>query len=464
MTFTPHTKQNIDEMLKAIGIENTQELFDEIPKNIPRATLESLADGMNEMMLLAHAEDIAKNLPNMTCFLGAGCYDHHIPSAVWDIATRGEFLTSYTPYQAEVSQGTLQVLYEFQTMIAELYELDVANASLYDGATALAEAILMAKRIQKNHSGHQVLIPKALHPHYKDVLSTILKHQHIEIIEAPFDNMKGITDVHALTENPDVFASVISQINFFGQCEPIDELVDFAKSQEQICIGQANPMFLSVFKGPGQWGKSGVDIACGEGQPLGIPMASGGPFLGLLTCKKEYVRQMPGRIIGRTTDIHGKDGFVLTLQAREQHIRRGKATSNICTNVGLNVTAATIYMSLMGAEGLRKSALHGIENTHKLARELLNLDGVQLFFSNDFINEAVIRFPMPVATIIDDLAHLHLLAGLDLGAYFHDMQNALLICATEKRTDAEIKQYVEAIKECLQRHMVKSEGVAHVTI
>jgi glycine dehydrogenase subunit 1 len=295
--------------------------------------LDTIPDALNEMALLKHAKKIANELPILSCFLGAGAYDHHIPAAIWDICTRGEFLTAYTPYQAEVSQGSLQLLYEFQTMVAELFALDVANASLYDGATAVVEAILMAKRLDKKNNRDTVLVPKGLHPHYRQVLTSLLKHQQINIEELPFDNDQGQTCIKTLQHQSfsHAFAVVISQCNFFGIIEAFDELNTWAKTQGLFSIAQVHPMALGILKAPGQWAGNGVDIAVGEGQALGIPLASGGPYLGLMACKKEYVRQLPGRIVGRTIDTQGRTGFALTLQAREQHIRRDKATSNICT-------------------------------------------------------------------------------------------------------------------------------------
>lgn len=452
MSFIPHTAQDTQEMLDSIGIKQIQDIFDEIPKTLEKPSLSTIPKELNEMQLLEHAQEICQNIPLLKCFLGAGCYHHHIPAAVWDIATRGEFLTSYTPYQAEVSQGTLQVLYEFQSMIAELFGLDVANASLYDGATALSEAILMAKRIQKNHTGNEVLVPYGLHPHYKEVLQTILKQQNITLKELQFDSTLGITDINSLKglDVSKVFAMVVLQNNFFGHIEPFDALTNWAKSQKILSIACVNPLLQSALKAPGQWGESGVDIACGEGQPLGIPMGSGGPLLGLLACKKDYVRQMPGRLAGRTVDIHQKDGFALTLQAREQHIRRGKATSNICTNVGLNATAATIFMSLMGAEGLKRMAESSFHHAHLLVQKLCSIKGVKLLFSSPYFHEAVIQFPIHAPNILQELEKEGILGGLALEPYFNEYKNCVLICATEKVSEQDILNYTQVIEKVLK--------------
>jgi glycine dehydrogenase subunit 1 len=452
MSFIPHTAKDTQEMLDSIGISYIEEIFDEIPKSLTKPELSTIPEALNEMQMLEHAQDICKNIPLLKCFLGAGCYHHHIPAAVWDIATRGEFLTSYTPYQPEVSQGSLQVLYEFQSMIAELFALDVANASLYDGATALSEAILMAKRIQKNPIKQKVLIPYGLHPHYKAVLQTILKQQNIELCELAFDQQQGVTKLSALKtmDTEDVFALVILQNNFFGQIEPFDEQTQWAKDKDLLSIACINPILQCVLKAPGEWAETGVDIACAEGQPLGIPMGSGGPLLGLLACKKDYVRQMPGRLVGRTVDSQQKDGFALTLQAREQHIRRGKATSNICTNVGLNASAATIFMSLLGTEGLKRMAENSFYHTHLLIDKLCQLSGVKRLFNGPYFHEAAIVLPGHAQKILLELEKEGILGGLSLEPYFQEFQNTLLVCATEKISEQDIQHYVQVIEKALK--------------
>lgn len=449
MSFIPHTPKDIEKMLQVIGIKELSEIFDEIPKNLPRPTLSSLPEHQNEMQMLEHGLSLSQQVPLMRCFLGAGCYDHHIPAAVWDVATRGEFLTSYTPYQAEVSQGTLQVLYEFQSMIAELFALDVANASLYDGATALAEAILMAKRIQRQNNSQKVLIPHGLHPHYQDVLNTILKQQQIEMEILPLDNHLGVTDTNTLQAiHPnDYFAVVILQTNFFGQVEPFDEIANWAEKNHILRIACVNPLLQSVLKPPGEWAETGVDIACAEGQPLGIPMGSGGPLLGLLACKKEHVRQMPGRLAGQTLDSQQRIGYTLTLQAREQHIRRGKATSNICTNVGLNATAATIFMSIMGPQGLKRMAEQSFHQCHELVERLCQIPGVQKAFSSPYFHETVVSFPVAVSKILQHLEKENIIGGLPLESAHPKFNNLLLICATEKRSAQDIDDFVLAVRE-----------------
>ena len=450
MSFIPHTPDDCAAMLKCIGIHETDELFSEIPKNLSKPALLAIPQALNEMELLQHVQAIAQQSPHLHCYIGAGCYEHHIPAAIWDIATRGEFLTSYTPYQAEVSQGTLQVLYEFQSMIAEIMGLEVANASLYDGATALAEAVLMAKRLQKNSGKNKVLAPATLHPHYQETLRTILHQQEITIEFIAMNHEQGITDISQLPLTADYFAIIILQTNFFGHIEQFDELTIWSKRQQMFSIACVNPLLQSVLKPPGEWGGIGVDIACGEGQPLGIPMASGGPLLGLLACKKEHVRQMPGRLVGKTIDSAQQDGFTLTLQAREQHIRRGKATSNICTNVGLNATAATIFMSLMGKNGLRRIAENSFHNTHALIAKLTSIPGVELAFSSHFFHETVVRFPASTASLLRHLETKQILGGIELQHYFPEFNNGLLIAVTETKSALDLDNFAQIVENYLR--------------
>lgn len=460
MSFIPHTPNDIKAMLDSIGVKQLDAIFDEIPNNIPKAQLNLLPEGMNEQELLNHAQSIAKGMESSTCFTGAGCYDHHIPSAIWDIATRGEYLTAYTPYQAEVSQGTLQVLYEFQSMLAELFALDVANASLYDGATALAEAILMARRIQKEHTGAQVLIPHLLHPHYKQVLTTILSGQDIEIVELPLLKECGVTDCDQLEhiDTKQIFAVCMVQPNFFGNLEDVNFITNWAKQKNLISIACVNPISLGLLSAPGTWGDDGVDIAVAEGQPLGIPMANGGPLLGIICCKKQHVRQMPGRMVGRTLDKNQQPGFVLTLQAREQHIRRSKATSNICTNQGLNVVAATIYMALLGPKGLEALSNACYQNTHHLIQELSHIPGVKKVFSTPYFHETVVKFEDNFSKLMSNFEKANILPGLKLENYYPELKNCLLICATEKRTAKDIENYIQCVKQSQLENLSNSHA------
>lgn len=448
MPFIPHTEHDVQAMLNAIGVETIDDLFREIPENLRAKSLQGIPAGLNEMAIgRLMQERAAQNHAGKLCFIGAGAYEHHIPAAVWDIATRGEFMTAYTPYQAEASQGTLQLLYEYQTMIASLTGMDVANASLYDGASALAEAVLMAVRANRKSDAKRVLLAGTIHPHYRKVVRTMVAHQQIELIELPYDPQGGHIAPESLSAfvGDDIAAFVIPQPNFFGILEEVDALTQRAHAQQILTVALVNPLSLALLKEPGKWGEHGVDIVCGEGQPLGVPLASGGPYFGFLCCRQDYVRQMPGRIVGRTTDVEGKAGFTLTLQAREQHIRRSKATSNICTNQGLLVTAATIYLSLLGPEGLRRVASACHANTRALAEQLLSLPGVTPVFNRPCFHEIALRFKQPVREILRDLAAKDIQGGYDLTQDYPELGECLLLCATETKTVEDIMRYREAL-------------------
>jgi glycine dehydrogenase subunit 1 len=434
-------------MLDAIGVSSIEDLFDEIPRELRCPGLDRVPSALSEMELgqlmvkRAHMD----GLPS--CFIGAGAYDHHVPAAVWELTTRGEFYSAYTPYQAEASQGTLQVLYEYQTMMTALTGMDVSNASLYDGASALAEAVLMAVRANRRSSSHRVLVPSTLHPAYRSTARSIVARQGVELVELPYDRSAGHTDIGVLEAygGEDFAALVVPQPNFFGVLEEVGELTDWAHANRALVIAVVNPLSLSVLEPPGAWGENGADICCGEGQPLGVPLASGGPYFGFMCCRQAYVRQMPGRIVGRTLDADGKPGFTLTLQAREQHIRRSKATSNICTNQGLLVTAATIHTSILGAEGLARTASACHRNTVNLVDRLCEVPGVEPVFERAVFHERVLRLPAPVEDILRSLAAHNVLGGYDLSRDYPELGQAMLVCATEKRTAAEIDQYADKL-------------------
>ena len=449
MPFIPHTEEDIAEMLASIGAKNIEELFDEIPSELVSGQLTGVPPGLSEMEITRLMMERAGKDGFYQNFIGAGAYEHHIPAAVWQITTRGEFYSSYTPYQAEASQGTLQLLYEYQTMMASLTGMDVSNASMYDGATALAEAALMAVRSHK--TSRRILIPKTVHPIYRKVVRAIVSNQKIEVVELPFDIQSGQVLPEMLTEfgSEEFAALVIPQPNFFGVLEQVDALTDWAHSKNAFAIGVVNPTSLAMLTPPGEWGSKGADIAVGEGQPLGIPLSSGGPYFGFMACKNDLVRQMPGRIIGRTTDLDNKPGFVLTLQAREQHIRRSKATSNICTNQGLMVTAATIYMSLLGPEGLRRVAAQSHANTLELVEELEKINGVKKTFSSPIFHEAALTLPTSTSTVLSKLKQKGVLAGLDLQEHYPELGNTLLVCATETKTSADLQNYIGLLKQAL---------------
>jgi glycine dehydrogenase subunit 1 len=434
-------------MLDAIGAGSIAQLFDEIPPELMVEHLEHVPEALSEMEISRLMRQRAKMDGSPMCFIGAGAYEHHIPTAVWDIATRGEYYSAYTPYQAEASQGTLQTIYEYQTMITELTGLDVSNASLYDGASALAEASLMAVRTNRRVKSGRILLAPGVNPVYQQVAEAIAGAQGLHFERLPQDNATGNIDFDKLPDGREPVAVVIQQPSFAGTLDDVDRLTDWAHAQGALLVGIVNPTSLAILKPPGQWGGDGADIAIGEGQPLGVPMSSGGPYFGFMTCKQQHVRQMPGRIVGRTTDLEGKPGFSLTLQAREQHIRRSKATSNICTNQGLMVTAATIYMSLLGHEGLVNVANAAHANTVALVNGLTAIKGVTRLFEGPFFHEAALRLDRPVAPLLTALAERDILGGFDLTPFAGT--DALLVCATETKTRADIDTYVAAFGDLM---------------
>jgi len=447
--FIPHTEKDVADMLARVGVDNISQLFEEIPPALRIAGLSGIAPALSEAEISRLMQTRARADGEPLCFLGAGAYDHYVPAAVWDIATRGEFYSAYTPYQAEASQGTLQVVYEFQTMLASLTGLDVSNASLYDGATAFAEACLMAVRANRANKSRRILVPRLLSPVFRDVARGILSGQKVELVELPM--LDGQTDMAALASmaGQPCAAVAIQNPTFLGTLDKVDELTDWAHAQGALVIAVTNPTSLALLKAPGQWGQTGADIACGEGQPLGVPMSSGGPYFGFMVCRQALVRQMPGRIVGRTVDREDKPGFTLTLQAREQHIRRSRATSNICTNQGLIATAATIYMSLLGSAGLREVAVSCNANTHALVEALTAIPGVTRLFAAPFFHEAVLQLDRPVAGVLAALSAQGILGGYDLSADYPELGDAVLVCATETRGAADIARYAAELAKLL---------------
>jgi glycine dehydrogenase subunit 1 len=453
MPFIPHSEADVAAMLKTIGVDRIEDLFDEIPAALKAERLQHVPPGLNEMEVTRLMKERAAQDGTPLNFAGAGAYEHHVPAAVWAIVSRGEFYSAYTPYQAEASQGTLQLIYEYQTMMTRLTGMDVSNASLYDGATALAEAVLMAERCVRK-GPRRVLVPKSVHPAYRKTLQTIVALQDIEVIEFDFCGEGGqgggvAPDWLARQDFGPFTALAVPQPNFFGALEDVDALTDWAHARGALVIAVVNPVALAVLRAPGQWGATGADIVCGEGQPLGVPLASGGPYFGILACKQEYVRQMPGRIVGRTTDLDGREGFALTLQAREQHIRRAKATSNICTNQGLLVSAATITMAMLGPEGVRRVAAASMANTRALRDRLCALPGVAQLFGRPFFHEVAIELPRPAQEVVERLAQENIVAGFALGEEYPQYENALLVCATETKTAADIDRFVVSLARVL---------------
>jgi len=453
MAFIPHTPADVEAMLAAIGVSSIEQLFDEIPASLRVKSLDGVPVGLNEMQIGRLMSERARIDGRPLCFIGAGAYEHHIPAAVWALTTRGEFYSAYTPYQAEASQGTLQLIYEYQTMMASLTGMEVSNASLYDGASAVAEASLMSVRANRKSKSLRILVPRTVNPQYRRVAVATAGNQGLRFEDVPYVPDSGVTSLDALKkyDGEDVTAIVIQQPNFFGQLEDVDALTDWAHAKGIFVIAVVNPTSLALLKPPGEWGSSGkgADIVVGDGQPLGVPLSSGGPYFGFMTTRMEYVRQMPGRIVGRTVDLSGREGFTLTLQAREQHIRRAKATSNICTNQGLLVTAATIHMSLLGAGGLERVAAHSMANTAALVAALTAIPGVSAAFSAAGFHEAVLRLPQAAAPVLEKLAARNILGGFDLSRHFPELGHALLVCATETRNADDIALYADALRGAL---------------
>jgi glycine dehydrogenase subunit 1 len=454
MAFIPHTPDDVARMLEVIGVPSIEALFDEIPKAL-RAGVLSLPPPISEMEVARLLTERAALDGRPLNFIGAGAYEHHIPAPVWAITTRGEFYSAYTPYQAEASQGTLQLIYEYQSMMCALTGMEVSNASLYDGASALAEACLMAVRANRGSTSRRILLPRAVNPTYAQVARAIAGNQDISFESVDFDRSAGRTLLTALQRygGQDFTALVIQQPNFFGSFEEVDALTDWAHANKLLVIAVVNPTSLALLKPPGQWGTSvehhGADIVCGEGQPLGVPLASGGPYFGFMATRMQYVRQMPGRIVGRTVDSEGRPGFSLTLQAREQHIRRSKATSNICTNQGLLVTAATIYMSLLGSRGLEAVAEACMQRTVDLVAALSRVAGVKRAFSAAHFHEAVLLLDRPPAPLLAALARRGILGGLDLSELYPELGHALLVCATETKLGVDIDSYAAALADAM---------------
>lgn len=434
-------------MLAAVGASTTEALFDEIPDALKSGALAGVPDAVPEMEIARVMRARARQDDTLVNFCGAGAYERHIPAAVWEITTRGEFYSAYTPYQAEASQGTLQLLYEYQSMMCALTGMEVSNASMYDGASALAEAVLMAVRLKAPAGDARVLVPAGVNPRYRQVLHTLTGNRGVQVVEAAFD--AGTATCVLPPQAGELAAVVVPQPNFFGTLEDVDALTDWAHARGALVIAVADPVVLALLKPPGEWGRAGADICCGDGQSLGAPLSFGGPYFGFLTCRQKLVRQMPGRIVGRTVDVEGKPGYTLTLQAREQHIRRARATSNICTNQGLLVTAATIHMALLGPDGLQRVAQASVANTRTLAERLCAIPGVSRAFAARPFNEAVIRLPQAAAPVLERLAARGVLGGIALDPHYPDLKDCILTCATEVRTAEEIERYAQMLSALL---------------
>src|SRR5882762_4699887 len=431
-------------MLAAIGLGSAEELFDSIPENLRLRDPLNTPVALSEIELLSRFEEMgARNAgARRTTFLGAGAYSHYIPTIVDHIISRSEFFTAYTPYQPEISQGTLQVIFEFQTLVCQLLGMEVANASMYDGSTALAEAVLMAERITRRS---KIIAAGAVHPEYLEVVHTYVQHAGIDLEHAEFDSTSGQTSAASLRGLDDKTAAVIVQSpNFFGCIEDLQALADAAHSAGALLIvAVTEPISLGLLKPPGA---CGADIVVAEGQSFGVPLSFGGPYLGLFATREKYARQMPGRLVGEAYDKQGRRGFVLTLATREKHIWREKATSNICTNEGLIALAATVYLETMGRRGIQEVAQHCAQKTAYAAKQIAELEGFSVPFTAPRFNEFVVRGPVAARELLSRLAsERNITGGLALSRYFQDQPNAFLVCATELNSRAEIDAFVAGL-------------------
>ncbi len=450
MPYIPNTDDDRRAMLQRIGVKDIEELLSPIPPEL-RLDRPLNIPALSEMEVLREIERLAgENNHEMVCFAGGGVYDHFVPAAVETVISRPEFMTAYTPYQAEVSQGTLQVIYEFQTHICRLTGMDVANASMYDGATAAAEACLMAAKATRRK---KVLVSEAVNPLYREVIATYFSGRELALVTIPME--KGRTSFSRLEEaiDKDTAGVLISQPNFFGLLEEVTEISELIHKAGGLLLVSVDPIAQALLTPPGEYE---ANIVTGEGQPLGLPLSFGGPLLGFFAAKKNLIRSIPGRIAARTKDVDGKTGFVLVLQTREQHIRREKATSNICTNQALCATAASVYLTLMGKTGIKNVALLSMEKAHQAAEAIYALDGFEPYFDAPFVREFAVKTPIPAAVIIERMASHNILAGIDAGRWYKDMDDCLLVAGTEKRTDEEITRLAKGLKELVRDGVLSS--------
>ena len=444
MRYIPHTETDIQEMLSAIGIKEIGELFHSIPEALRLEAPLNLPPALPEADLTQAMGQLARrnvNLEECAVFLGAGAYRHFTPSIVNHLLLRGEFLTSYTPYQPEVSQGTLQAIFEFQSFVCMLTGMEIANASIYDGASSLAEAVLMAHRVN-NRS--EVLMSRTVHPEYRQVVETYTRGIDFKITEVPYQE-NGQTDLDFIRENvtDDTSSVVIQSPNFFGIVEQYAELEEFLKEKETLLIVVvAEATSLGILKPPGE---RGADIVVGEGQGWGLPVSYGGPHVGFFATQESFFRQVPGRIVGETVDRAGQRSYALTLATREQHIRREKATSNICTNQGLCALAATIWLAAMGKQGIRDMALQNLKTANALKDKLRQLKGFGLRFLADTYNEFVLECPGPAQELHAKLLEANIVAGLPLGNFYPELDNCLLLCATEMNSLESLDHFADQL-------------------
>ena len=443
-SYTLNTPEDVAAMLDRIGASGVDELFAPIPSEVRFRRDLDIPRGLSEIELQSHMEGLAaknQSASDAVCFLGGGAYDHFIPSVVDSLASRSEFYTAYTPYQAEASQGTLQAVYEYQTLMAQLTGMDVANASLYEGGSAVAEAVLMAMGIT-GRSG-EVLIAESVHPEYRLTLETYVANLNCTVRTLPTPNGTLDPGDVAAAVSDSTIAVIAQSPNFFGHLEEMGDLGAAARKVGALFIDVFDPVSLGILKTPGDFG---ADIAVGEGQGLGIPLGYGGPYLGILTCRQEFVRKIPGRLVGQTLDRNGKRCWVLTLQTREQHIRREKATSNICTNQGLFALRAAIHLTALGPAGLRETAESCARKAHYAAEQLCAIPGVELAFAAPFFKEFAVKVPANVDALLVQLREQGYHAGLPLGTWYPKLADCLTVAVTEKRSKSEIDGLVGAVK------------------
>ena len=443
MPYTPHTQSDIKEMLDVIGLENESQLFGSVPEHLQISSL-NIEDGLDEFTTFEKFKELAsKNVTNKTIFLGGGYYDHIVPSAVDALSGRSEFYTAYTPYQAEASQGTLQVLYEYQSLICKLTGMDVSNASMYDGATALAESALMAVRISKRN---KVLVDGGINPTYIKVVQAYLGFRDIEVEVVDLNGCRSDIDTVLQKIDGTVAAYLFQNPNFFGTIQEFEAIIEKLHENKSLAVMSAYPISLGLLKDPGSMG---VDIVSADGQCLGNYLSFGGPSFGMIATKDEYIRNLPGRIIGRTLDKDSKEMFVLTMQAREQHIRRQRATSNICSNQNLLALRSTIFMSLVGREGLVDLASSCHSKAEYLKSKLSKIDGVKVLNESPTFNEFVISTSCDATDLLEKMSEEGFYAGINLGNLFEGLENAILVSVTEKRTKEQMDSFVEALGEIL---------------
>ncbi len=444
VSYVPHVEAERKEMLEAVGVGSLDELFSEIPSELQRDKVD-IPRGKSEIEVERDVKALAnRNRTDLVCFLGGGFYDHYTPAAVDAILSRGEFLTAYTPYQPEVSQGTLQAAFEFQSGICRLTDMDVANASMYDGGTAIYEAAMMAARVTKRN---KVLVDRGVSPIYRKMLRSYTTNLDMQFEDVPVKD--GIIDREKFIASLDetVAGVVLQNPNFFGCVDDLTDVIEAAHNVGALAVVSVYPVSLGILKTPGAMG---ADIVVGEGQSLGLPLSFGGPYVGFMATRKKYVRKMPGRIVGATHDSEGRQGFVLTLQAREQHIRREKATSNICSNENLCAVASAVYMALLGKEGIREVAELCADNASYAYKRLVDVPGVARAFRATFYNEFCITLPRDARDVIGDLIDRGFAAGFPVGRYYPGMENVALVAVTEMRTKEEIDNLGAALEAVLR--------------